>query len=66
MSNDLRKTAKELSKTMQCNCDLDAWEPELDTGHSWVCRIHRKAKGLAEMPQYSRKDCTPIPYGEAD
>ena len=34
----------ELEKTMQCNCDLDNWEPERDTGHSWVCRIHKAAK----------------------
>ena len=28
----------------RCNCDLDNWEPEPDTGHSWVCRIHRIAR----------------------
>jgi hypothetical protein len=32
--------AKSLEKTMRCNCDLDNWEPEKTTGHSWVCRIH--------------------------
>lgn len=26
---------------MGCNCDLDNWEPERTTGHSWVCRIHK-------------------------
>ena len=31
---------------MQCNCDLDNWTPELDTGHSWVCRIHKTAKDI--------------------
>jgi hypothetical protein len=35
---------KELERTMRCNCDLDNWEPERDTGHSWVCRIHKAAK----------------------
>ena len=40
---------KELEKTLQCNCDLDNWEPESDTGHSWVCRIHRIAKGVGEL-----------------
>jgi hypothetical protein len=35
--------AQELAKTMQCNCDLDNWQPELNTGHSWVCRIHKAA-----------------------
>ena len=28
---------------MRCNCDLDNWEPEKVTGHSWVCRIHTAA-----------------------
>ena len=45
---DLWQLAAELKKTMQCNCDLDNWEPELSTGHSWVCRIHRKLMGLPE------------------
>jgi len=39
----LKEIAKELEKTMQCNCDLDKWEPERSTGHSFVCRIHNKA-----------------------
>jgi hypothetical protein len=25
---------------LQCNCNLDNWQPEQSTGHSWVCRIH--------------------------
>ncbi len=41
---DLKAIVKELKKILQCNCDLDAWEPERDTGHSWVCRIHKQAK----------------------
>lgn len=36
-----REIAKRLALTMQCNCDLDNWEPERSTGHSHVCRIHR-------------------------
>ncbi len=35
---------------MRCNCDLDNWEPEKDTGHSCVCRIHKKAKQLYKEP----------------
>lgn len=31
----------EAKKHLICNCDLDNWEPELNTGHSWVCRIHK-------------------------
>jgi len=41
---NLREIARELEKTMRCNCDLDNWQPETDTGHSWVCRIHKAAK----------------------
>jgi len=41
-----RELANELKKTMQCNCDLDNWEPERDTGHSWVCRIHKEVKRM--------------------
>lgn len=40
---------KEIARTlkdqgMKCNCDLDNWEPEASTGHSWVCRIHKAAR----------------------
>ncbi len=48
MSKSPKEIAKELqAEGVQCNCDLDNWEPELRgpraTGHSWVCRIHRRA-----------------------
>lgn len=43
-------TDKELAqiceKSMRCNCDLDNWQPERDTGHSWVCRIHKRVKSI--------------------
>jgi len=39
-----KEIVKELEATLQCNCDLGNWEPERDTGHSWVCRIHKQAK----------------------
>ena len=39
----LKELAKEIEPTMQCNCDLDRWQPEPSTGHSWVCRIHKAA-----------------------
>jgi hypothetical protein len=32
-----------LEEQMQCNCNLDSWQPEQFTGHSWVCRIHKAA-----------------------
>lgn len=43
-----RLIAKELSKSMHCNCDLDNWTPEPSTGHSWVCRIHKAAMSRLE------------------
>ena len=40
----LRTLAKELvADGMRCNCDLDTWEPDLLTGHSHVCRVHKAA-----------------------
>jgi hypothetical protein len=40
----LREKAKALyAGGMGCNCDLDRWQPEHTTGHSWVCRIHKAA-----------------------
>ncbi len=43
---EIKEIVAEIEPTMQCNCDLDSWEPERDTGHSWVCRIHIKAKSI--------------------
>ena len=43
----LREIAQELAKTMQCNCNLDSWQPEPSTGHSHVCRIHKVAMAAA-------------------
>ena len=44
-----KKIIENLENKMSCNCDLDNWEPDKRTGHSWVCRIHqeylRKVKG---------------------
>ena len=35
---------------MRCNCDLDNWVPESSTGHTFVCRIHKRVQA------YHRKD----------
>ncbi len=43
---DLRECVKHFEKKYRCNCDLDNWQPEIDTGHSWVCRIHKYAKEM--------------------
>jgi hypothetical protein len=40
----LKELVAQAKETMRCNCDLDNWEPERDTGHSHVCRIHQRAK----------------------
>jgi hypothetical protein len=40
----IRDMVKGFETKMQCNCDLDNWQPEPETGHSWVCRIHKAAK----------------------
>lgn len=42
-AKSLRDYANEIAPAMQCNCDLDNWEPERSTGHSHVCRIHKAA-----------------------
>jgi hypothetical protein len=39
----IQEIVKELEATIQCSCDLDNWQPEKETGHSWVCRIHNLA-----------------------
>lgn len=48
MTRNTKKTLREHvadleAEGMRCNCDLDCWEPERTTGHSWVCRIHKAA-----------------------
>ena len=57
-----RDIAKSLAKTNGCNCDLDNWEPEASTGHSWVCRIHKTASELRDEYLLSQ----PVPNVEAD
>ena len=49
----LREIANELSKTMQCCCDLDNWEPEPDTGHSCVCSIREMAFAIYYRERHS-------------
>ena len=43
---------KDKEAEMRCNCDLDNWQPETTTGHSWVCRIHKSA--IAEWNRLNR------------
>jgi hypothetical protein len=39
----LKAAVEEAKSRMQCNCDLDNWQPERSTGHSCVCRVHKAA-----------------------
>jgi len=39
----IKEITQEIEKSMRCNCDLDNWQPDKQTGHSWVCRIHKTA-----------------------
>ncbi len=39
----MKPIVDEVAKEHRCNCDLDNWQPEEQTGHSWVCRIHKIA-----------------------
>ena len=49
----LREIAADLrAQGMRCNCDLDTWEPERSSGHSWVCRIHKEACKIKGDPEY--------------
>ena len=42
----LKEIVKEQEKKLACNCDLDNWQKNVNTGHSWVCRIHKTALSL--------------------
>jgi len=48
---ELRDIAKKVATVYGCNCDLDNWQPEPSTGHSWVCRIHKQAIALKSAPK---------------
>lgn len=39
----MKDIVKQIEKTVACRCDLDNWEPEKSTGHSWICPIHKAA-----------------------
>jgi len=44
MTDLVEKATKLRIAGMRCNCELDKWAPEPETGHSWVCRIHKAVK----------------------
>ena len=52
-----REIAKRLKATgLECNCDFDSWQPEVSTGHSWVCRIHKAVMAKLSGPTMSTKE----------
>ncbi len=59
----LREIVKEFEKNSQCNCDLDNWEPEMDTGHSWVCRIDKTSRQKFASLRKPNKQPTNWTYG---
>ena len=63
--SELKERVAELETRYQCNCDLDNWEPERDTGHSTVCGIHRLAKGLDVNYPYYVIPKKGVPHGKA-
>jgi hypothetical protein len=48
-NNKLLRCAQGLENKMGCCCDLDNWQPETSTGHSWVCRIHKAAIAMTPL-----------------
>jgi len=52
----LKEIVTETEKELHCNCDLDKWQPERDTGHSFVCRIHKRAVALYKDQKVKYKD----------
>lgn len=54
-NNNGREIAQQFrNEGMACNCDLDNWEPERSTGHSWVCRIHKAVKAKLERERHKK------------
>ena len=50
MTDTMLVVRKYYEAKMYCNCDLDNWQPEPNTGHSWVCRIHKAITATLEYP----------------
>ena len=57
-----RDFVADIEKDMRCNCDLDKWGPELTTGHSFVCRIHRAAMERYRLAVLHKRNtwCRPV------
>jgi len=47
----IKQLVEKFESEMQCNCDLNNWEPTKQTGHSHVCRIHKAAIAKAQSKQ---------------
>ncbi len=56
MTKTLKEIASRLKqKGMRCNCDLDNCMPQIDTGHSRVCRIHISARAIYSVRKKPKK-----------
>ena len=51
----IRQIAVDVAKTVRCYCDLDNWQPELISGHSWVCPIHKEAIRIYQVAAKAAK-----------
>jgi len=40
----IKEIVAELEQKLQCTCNFDKWEPVKDTGHTFVCLIHKNAR----------------------
>lgn len=43
----MKEIVAHVKSRQPCRCDLDNWQPEWITGHSWVCPIHKQAMEIA-------------------
>ncbi len=56
MPTELDEIVTFLEPRLHCNCDLDRWEPEANTGHSLVCRIHNAATKIKKVLDAARRE----------
>ena len=50
------EAVERLRKELRCNCDLDSWVPQPDTGHSVVCRIDKAVRKMVRKNQIKFAD----------
>lgn len=50
----IKKEAAPKESPLPCQCDLDNWEPEKDSGHSRVCPIDKNYRAALKLAQESK------------